>query len=673
MWKKRLGVQWNTKDRKPPAIGKPSLIDTTVDETLLHSLPTTQQAQSRAYRIHPEPAAISPFMKELPPLDLCVSPVEVEGIQLTLTSQMSHEQPHEPYRPVSYMPSSSSIYTRSTPEMRHDFDPSSQVAPLFSERKGYYPDSDNHNSSVQSWLPSIDSSSTLRPSFTDRARQAGADGLGVTTNARQPWQGASGETTLMTPIAATPAETESQRSISLPDENMSDGRSSYDGAQHYPSPDSQKNGIARGTNLQPAVEFRTPTQDDWEDGVSIGYDVSPWSTPSSRPYYGSIIDDSTPARTVSYRRRRSISASPSYRRPTGAKNRFSTDTRTSDGNRTVFEVSEPPNSVRPAFDMWANSNGAHVKRNNHLIGNTQPVTPPMQTGFRKPSQAQEQPNGPLHNGAHNYTQLQVGNHDGPIPKLQTSRRAPQSQETPPRVSHFSWTTLGTETTYPNHDGTPDRNAATPSTKFFESPDPSPAPLPARQTIISTPRTIFETTPQATPIMHTPEVIETPPSPIMTRRRPISTSPHLDAAREHPALARTPHHATPFIKRKPTPSLLSVLPTSSSSEKALPTTPVELSTHDYITTLTAQLQSLSHRKHNLLKMVQGLESVTFGQANPMVVDLEERRLTKGRMRAVQEELAEVRREEHEIGLRLMKAEKRRDQEGPTALWIRRVTE
>lgn len=664
MWKKRLG-QWNTKDRKPPAIGKPSLIDTTVEESLLDSLPTTQQAQSQAYRTRTEPEAISPFMKELPPLDLSVSPMDVGHTQLTLTSQMNHEQPHTSHRPVSYMPSSSSIYTRSTPEMRHDFDPSSQVAPLFSDCKGHYPDSANHNPAVQSWLPSIDSSSTLRPSFIERARRAGAKGLGVTTNAREPWQGASGETTLMTPIAATPAETESQRSISPADEKMSDGLASYDGAQHYPSPDSQKNGFARETNLQPAAEFRTPTQEDWEDGVSIGYDVSPWSTPSSRPYYGSIIDGSTSARTASYRGLRSISASPSYRRPTDAKNRFSTDTRTSDGNRTVFEISEPPNSVRPAFDVSVNSQSAHVKRNDHLVSNAQPVTPPMQTGFRKPTAAQDPSRDLARIEARSYSQLQVDNHDGSVPDMQTSRPAPQSQETPPRVSRFSWTTQGTETTYPNH-GTPDRNAATPSTKFFDSPDPSPAALPARQPITSIP-TIFETT----PIITTPEVINTPPSPIMTRRRPISTSPHLNASREHPALARTPHHAGPFIKRKPTPSLLSVPPAS--AEKALPTTPSELSTHDYITTLTAQLQSLSNRKHNLLKMVQGLESVTFGQPNPMVIDLEKRRQTKERLRAVEGELSEVRREEHETGLKLMKAEKRRDQEGPTALWIRRVTE
>lgn len=137
------------------------------------------------------------------------------------------------------------------------------------------------------------------------------------------------------------------------------------------------------------------------------------------------------------------------------------------------------------------------------------------------------------------------------------------------------------------------------------------------------------------------------------------------------MARTPNSSKPLIKRKPTPSMLSVAP--STNDKALPTTPTELSTHDYITSLDAQLGMYSNRKHNLLKMVQAYESVTFGPGvNPMVIDLEERRHTKQRLKQIEDELADVRRQEHEIGLKLMKAEKRRDQEGPTALWVRRVT-
>lgn len=74
MWKKHL-ASWNSKERKFPAIGKPLLVTTTLEDGLLKNLPTAHQAQARRLQKAESPAAATPptsakYMKELPPLDL---------------------------------------------------------------------------------------------------------------------------------------------------------------------------------------------------------------------------------------------------------------------------------------------------------------------------------------------------------------------------------------------------------------------------------------------------------------------------------------------------------------------------------------------------------------------------------------------------------------------------
>ena len=86
-----------------------------------------------------------------------------------------------------------------------------------------------------------------------------------------------------------------------------------------------------------------------------------------------------------------------------------------------------------------------------------------------------------------------------------------------------------------------------------------------------------------------------------------------------------------------------------------------------------MTTLSHRKHNLTKMLDSLGAVDVGHVNPMVMDLQKRRQDREKRSKVEAELADVRLQERETGLKLLKAEKRRDQEQPSALWVRRVTE
>lgn len=556
------------------------------------------------------------------------------------------------------MPSSSSVYTRLTPEMQHDFDPASSVPPLFAERQANDPHTSKYHFDRSSGVTTINESSLSMSSYADHERQREAAKSNFSNGLRKPWQGASGETGLLTPIASTQANGGSSRSMSPINDN---------GSENYPSPQSISDGYRSEHSLHPPPDFTTPIQQqsEWSDGASIGYDVSPWSTPDTRrktsgssKYYGSVIDG-TPGRTPS-RRGRSNFSSPAYKRQQQPRH-LSTATKTTDGAYTVFEESEPPTTGQPAHVVTNEGGAVHFKRD------AVPVTPPMQQqGYR-----------PLATAVQDFG---------------------SSDEISARASHFSWTTQGTETVYPDPDSTPDRDAVPPSAKFFDSAESSPPAAPTQQNSL---QGLLRTLPpqrseheRQSSTNNTPTIEAPPPSSIMDRRRPISTSPHLDSEREHPALARKPNETKPYIRRKPAPSSatrLSTTPelidhlgvqnhsrsnghsrTPSSTEKALPTTPAELSTHDYITTLDAQLETLSHRKHNLLKLIERHENVVFGpDVNPMVIDLQQRRETKEKVRLMREELSEIRREEHEVGLRLVKAQRRRDQEAPSALWVRRI--
>ena len=143
----------------------------------------------------------------------------------------------------------------------------------------------------------------------------------------------------------------------------------------------------------------------------------------------------------------------------------------------------------------------------------------------------------------------------------------------------------------------------------------------------------------------------PASPIITRRRPITGA----------------NASVTSIKRKPIPPESEAANTPS---KDLPLAPPELASVDIITSLEAQLQELGHRRMNLQKLIQRLTALQ--PQNPVVQDLARRRTDRKKIEDLQSELADVRSREHEMGLKLHRALKKRDQEEPTGLWVRRVT-
>jgi hypothetical protein len=116
--------------------------------------------------------------------------------------------------------------------------------------------------------------------------------------------------------------------------------------------------------------------------------------------------------------------------------------------------------------------------------------------------------------------------------------------------------------------------------------------------------------------------------------------------------------------------------ASNIAKTLPMTPDEAQSHDLVTSLQAQLDDLAHRRNNIVKSIKQMTELM--PTDSLVVTDEVRRkreLEKMKIERLRTEEADVRREEHDIGLRLHRAWKRKDKDAvyePTGLWVRRVT-
>jgi len=112
-----------------------------------------------------------------------------------------------------------------------------------------------------------------------------------------------------------------------------------------------------------------------------------------------------------------------------------------------------------------------------------------------------------------------------------------------------------------------------------------------------------------------------------------------------------------------------------NSKMLPKSPPEAASVDLITSLQAQLDNLAHRRANIEKSIHQMTQLM--PSDPLARGMEARRQAeeKKKVEILKEDLADVVREEHDLGLRLHRALKRRDQNSvyePTGLWVRRVT-
>ncbi|KAL2810649.1 hypothetical protein BJX63DRAFT_305469 [Aspergillus granulosus] len=120
-------------------------------------------------------------------------------------------------------------------------------------------------------------------------------------------------------------------------------------------------------------------------------------------------------------------------------------------------------------------------------------------------------------------------------------------------------------------------------------------------------------------------------------------------------------------RKPTPSEVP-------SSKALPPNPAEMTAESRIEMLEAKRSDLLRRRTNINTIIHELTQVI--QPSSVAYDMAARDEVKKTVASLNNELAEIKREEHEIGLKLLRAWKKREEEDfygqSTSLWVKRVT-
>lgn len=200
-------------------------------------------------------------------------------------------------------------------------------------------------------------------------------------------------------------------------------------------------------------------------------------------------------------------------------------------------------------------------------------------------------------------------------------------------SRFSWTTYNSGTTYQH------------------SPPPSPPPpLPASLSSEHVPAT----------------------SSILDRKRPIPSSEHRVISRK-PVGESTASIMQPKANSSEPSSPRPGSAFSSNTHKALPRPPPEVAAADHIETLQSQQDNLRIRRNNVYKLLTDLNNMA--PPNPMITDFKRMRLVEQRKKEFARELEDIKVEEHDVGLKLHRAVRKRealDPNGGSALWVRRVT-
>ncbi|EXJ67452.1 uncharacterized protein A1O5_09465 [Cladophialophora psammophila CBS 110553] len=205
-------------------------------------------------------------------------------------------------------------------------------------------------------------------------------------------------------------------------------------------------------------------------------------------------------------------------------------------------------------------------------------------------------------------------------------------------------------------------------------------------IPSSPIAREELTSSPVPIVHLPPAAV--PEPIVLRKRvaannsghrsydnysSISPFSNISGRKSSNILRKAVGNDANANDRNGKPRAVSLMSTISAT-KCLPPTPIELQAADKITSLTARLEDLARRKRNLNKIIRELQESL--KKNAIIYDSRKRKEVDKMITNLNLEIQDVTNEEHEVQLKLHRAQKRRDKddfyEQPTGLWIKRVT-
>ncbi|KAL9107526.1 MAG: hypothetical protein Q9227_007628 [Pyrenula ochraceoflavens] len=168
-----------------------------------------------------------------------------------------------------------------------------------------------------------------------------------------------------------------------------------------------------------------------------------------------------------------------------------------------------------------------------------------------------------------------------------------------------------------------------------------------------------------------------PSPMMMRKRPVpaveKVTPPVSQITNVKATARKP---TPSERARRSSVESGATFDTMNTGKALPSAPPTLKATSRLESLNAELDSLSHRRANINSILRDLTAVIQPTSN-LAYDYATRSEVRETVKKLQGELDDISREEHDLGLKVLRVRKKMDQQdgnwaGEGVLWVKRVT-
>ncbi|KAF2236825.1 hypothetical protein EV356DRAFT_497744 [Viridothelium virens] len=611
MWKR---LQQRAQGNKEPSIGRPQLIETTYQDGNWDNMPSVSNAQNSNYQV-----SITAGDGQRPPMQRNGSSKDglAELPQLPFRSLAPRESSLNDLSRASMAPSS--VYSQPSPEANnHRFPPpDSTLRPIsvnVSEPSTRPVSVDQGDWSPVSPVESTGSASKWKSSRIP-VRKLSETGAKDATR----WDDWSGE----------PTTKDSGRSGQVRPGafEVLHGSTSSNGSS--PSgPAARATVKERAAKLGANQSIPTDTRPPWKGASGRQMLVE---QPRDKPVREKPLPVTTPLSIPLQKQRKPTgpqTRTPNKNAPTSPRNvSGSSETGparyhdTQPVSSPMVNEDEHDDDIKPVVPLKVTSpTSAHFTRSN-----------------AKPRTSYPSPVSP-NNGQNNIGSTEPS----PFPNRQSSMESHylhSHRDNDPPTSRFSWSTHATGTTYQQ-----------------QSPPPSPPPpMPKLSNEIATP--------PSPPARTTPPIASAPGS-VLSRSRPVPSSNSNSIGRK-PVPSREVNLSTPTkISLNSDQDNSNVL-----NGKALPLSPPELQGKDLITTLQQQSDDLERRRFNVEKLVSDLESPRH--RNPLQYDLRAQREIERRIKTLKTQAEELRREEHDVGLRLHRAWKKRDDSEDATLWVRRI--
>ncbi|KAF2148208.1 hypothetical protein K461DRAFT_282628 [Myriangium duriaei CBS 260.36] len=148
------------------------------------------------------------------------------------------------------------------------------------------------------------------------------------------------------------------------------------------------------------------------------------------------------------------------------------------------------------------------------------------------------------------------------------------------------------------------------------------------------------------------------------------SPHVPSVPPLPLYQENARSGHGSFAKPPTPPLVDS--EGDAVEKALPKAPMASQSMSHVEALAAQEAELTMRRRNIQRIIQELLQVE--NASPLEIDWKTSKAIKKKLEERREQLADVEREQHELGLAIARARRKADREDgiESGLWVRRIT-